>query len=168
MSLLRPDDVFSVEDIRFHFESSPPSSSKAISEHVQVKSSGHGPSLVVESQMAARNNTYNLSTIRTEHGQAAISSLVPVASMLKDSENTISGIAMSPSFAEETSAIRLDSDQTRDGEEDSLFMPMNVADSIEVRTNIAPELSPDHRSSSNLNSGVSADSIAVKTTPPTP
>ena len=117
--------------------------------------------------MAVRDNTYNLSTIRTEHGQAAISSLAPVASMLKDSENTISGIAMSPSFAEETSAIRLDNDQTRDGEEDSLFIPMNVADSIEVRTNIAPELSPDHRSSSNLNNGVSADSIAVKTTPPT-
>ena len=167
LCLLRPGDVFSIEGIHFQFQSSPLSSSRAKSEKIQVKSSGHELLAGNQSQMIVRNNTYttNLSTIRTEPGQATAPGVAPVASMWKESDNTVSGIAMPPSFAEAPSAAPNHDSQSNGNEDGDLFINMGVTDSIEIRYDIPHDLSPDCNRPSMFDNELDVGSIAVKTTP---
>ena len=120
---LRPGDVLSIESHHFHFPSQRSPTLAADADRVQVRSSGVVPNTMTERPVVP---PLSHSTSLADVGDDEIpltsrQERVREDSSLEQSENTISGLALTPSFAKPSEPER-QAEETRHDEE-SLFIP---------------------------------------------
>ena len=134
LAFLRPGDGFSVGSVHFKFLQTHIAANKMASDMVQVESSGHGLLLDDKAQRITQGDGFivDINTICSEPAQATAVNIVPTASMVKESENTVFGVAVTPSFAELPPVEHEHNARAESGSQDSLSVTENVADSMEI------------------------------------